>query len=166
MEKIEIGNIGKAQGIKGEVKLNLLSNNTDKFNKIKTIYLDECAYKIEQIRDLVNGVFVKLEGVDSRNAAEMIKNKIVYADKADITVPKGSYLVSDVIGCEALVDGVCIGEISDILQNGAADIYVVKGSRNCMFPALKDVLLCVDVDNKRINLDKARFEQIVLYDEN
>ena len=52
------------------------------------------------------------------------------------------------------------------MQNGAADVYVIKSEKSeCMVPALKKLLLLVDVENKKIVLDKEVFEQVVVYED-
>ena len=168
-EKILIGNVSKAQGIKGEVKVTLLSSEKDIFKKLKKVYLNDKLYQVESVKNLANGIFFKLVGVDDRNSAELLRGASITCEKEDMPkLPKGRYLVSDIIGCTVSVDGVEIGSIYDILQNGSADVYCVKGEhnhKNFMFPCLKKVLVNVDIDSKNIDLDREILEQIAVYED-
>lgn len=169
MDRIVIGKIIKPQGIKGEVKVGITSADDKIIRGLKDIYLDEKLYKVISIKSLVNGLFFKLDGVDDRNQAELLRGKTVSFDREKMPkLEKGRYLVSDIIGCKIEVDSKILGNITDILQYGAADVYVVQGINDCknfMFPCLKKVLQKVDVENKIITLNKEVLEQIIVYED-
>lgn len=169
MNKIELGKIIKPQGIKGEVKIDISSYDKDLFASLKEVYIDDKCYHIESKKNLVNGVFFKLEGIDDRNQAESFRGKIVCFDRENMPkLPKGRYLISDIVGCEVVVDGKVVGMIKKILQYGSADVYVVAGTRgekDFMFPCLKKVLKSVDIECKTIELNKEILEQIVVYED-
>lgn len=169
MNKIELGKIIKPQGIKGEVKIDISSYDKDLFASLKEVYIDDKCYRIESKKNLVNGVFFKLEGIDDRNQAESFRGKIVCFDRGNMPkLPKGRYLISDIVGCEVVVDGKVAGMIKEILQYGSADVYVVEGTmgeKDFMFPCLKKVLKSVDVESKTIVLNKEILEQIVVYED-
>lgn len=164
-DMIQVATLGKAQGIKGEMKINLIGGDTDKFAVYDKITVGAKEFVIESFKTLTNGNFIKLIGVDDRNSAEKLTNSSVYIEKNKVPREEGEYFISDLIGCEIVIDGKALGMLSDVLQTGAADVYVVKGDKPFMFPALKKVLKNIDTANKAIELDAKVFSEIVLYEE-
>lgn len=168
MNKIVIGKVIKPQGIKGEIKVDMETTDKNLISGINEIYIDNISYKVISVKNLVNGVFFKLNGVDNRNTAELLRGKVVSLDREKLPkLEEGRYLVVDIIGCDVNVDNIVVGKIKDILQYGAADVYVVRGENkqgDFMFPCLKKVLKKVDVEKKIIYLDKEILEQIAVYE--
>lgn len=166
MDKIVIGKVIKPQGIKGEIKVDILPQDKALASKLKEIYLDNKCYKVVSVKNLVNGMFFKLDGVDDRNQAELLRGMQVTFEREKMPkLEQGRYLVSDIIGMEVIVCDSVVGTVADILQYGAADVYVVKGDKNFMFPCLKTVLAKVDVENKKLYLNKEILEQIAVYED-
>lgn len=162
---IQVATLGKAQGIKGEMKINLIGGDADKFAVYDKITVGTKEFAIESFKSLTNGNFIKLVGVDDRNSAEKLTNSSVYVEKYIVPREDGEYFISDLIGCEIIIDGNIQGVLSDVLQTGAADVYVVKAAKPFMFPALKKVLKNIDIANKVIELDAKTFSEIVLYED-
>lgn len=162
---IQVATLGKAQGIKGEMKINLIGGDADKFAVYDKITVGTNEFAIESFKSLTNGNFIKLVGVDDRNSAERLTNSSVYVEKCRVPREDGEYFISDLIGCEIVIDGNIQGVLSDVLQTGAADVYVVKAVKPFMFPALKKVLKNIDIVNKVIELDAKTFNEIVLYED-
>lgn len=163
---ITIGVIVKAQGIKGEVKIYPLTDNTDRFANLEKVYIKGKEYGIESVKELVNGLFIKLAGVNDRNASEALKGANVEIERKDAVKPEeGRYLIVDVIGSKVVADGVELGILTDILQNGCADVYCVSGDKPFMFPALKDVIIDIDTDNKIITLEPIRLQEVAVYED-
>lgn len=169
MERITIGTVAKAQGIKGEIKVTILSNEKDIFKKIKKVALNGKEYTVESVKNLANGIFFKLEGINDRDSAELLRGQTITCDRRDIPkLPKGRYLISDIMDSDIVINGKICGTLTDILQNGSADVYCVtgtNGTKNFMFPCLKTVLKKVDIENKTIELDSEILEQIALYED-
>lgn len=162
---IQVATLGKAQGIKGEMKINLIGGDADKFAAYDRIIVGVKELVVESFKTLTNGNFIKLVGVDDRNTAEKLTNSSVYVEKCRVPREEGEYFITDLIGCEIVVDGSILGTLSDVLQTGAADVYVVNADKPFMFPALKKVLKNIDITSKIIELDADTFKEIVLYEE-
>ncbi|MEG0784344.1 MAG: PRC-barrel domain-containing protein, partial [Christensenella sp.] len=81
-------------------------------------------------------------------------------------LPQGAYYVADLIGCTIIDEqGVQIGVLQDILQNGAVDVYSVKTTTGiCMFPALKQVVLTRDIEKRVITVDAQKLSEVAIYD--
>lgn len=164
--KIEIGKITKAQGIKGEVKLLCYVDDAQMLKTVKTVYVGQNSYKVLKCRPDGNFCYLLLDGVADRNTAESMRESIVYADKDSVQLDEGRYFIEDLIGCNVVLsNGNAVGNVVDILQYGAADVYVCQGLRNVSFPFLKDLVLSVDVQRQLITLDEKRFEEVCVYDD-
>ena len=169
MDRITIGNIAKPQGIRGEIKVNPLTDDLLRFKRLKKAYIGEDLYEVQSCRILPTGVFLKLKDIDDRNAAEPLRNKEIQVDRADaVKLPEGRYFIVDIEKCEAVIDGEVIGKVVEVMQHcGGADVYVIKekSGKIAMIPAIDRTIIDVDIANKRITLDKQAYEDLVLYED-
>ena len=155
----QVGIIVKPQGVKGEVKVKILSPRPERFYDLEKVYirfdkLQTCL--IENIR-ISNGlVFLKLAKIDSRNDAELLRNKeILISEDQLIDLEENEYFVHDLIGCQVVSEeGLKIGEIEDIIQNSSNDIYIVKNQQGqeVLIPAINDVVKDVDINARQVTI--------------
>lgn len=133
--KIQVGKIVKAQGIKGEVKLASLIDNTENFKNFRYLYLNEQRTGVVSVRTDGNFVYVRFSTVTDRNAAEGLRGLGVFADKEQLPLEEGRFFIDELIGCSVrLNDGTFVGVLDEILQNGSADVYVaVKDDKKFCF---------------------------------
>ena len=164
-----VGQIVKAQGIAGEVKLSPLTDDPSRFASLKECFVDtrsgRLEVKAEKVRVSPGAVYIKLSGVNDRNAAEALRGCDVYVSREN-TVPleEGRYFIEDLKGCKVQSsDGAELGVLTDVLQYGAADVYVIDGERQLMVPALKRLLQKVDTAAGLIVLDSAVLEEVAVY---
>lgn len=168
---IEIAKVLKPHGIKGEVKVQLFSENFDDFCSRGFAYFknggsyDRIAY--EDIRVEPPFVYLHIEGIDTKNGAESIQGVFLYIDKDELPgTQEGEYYVFDLIGLTVTdMEGNKLGRIEDVLQHGAADVYVVKGKKDFMFPALKRVIKNVDMDAGVMTVDENALSEVAVYDD-
>ena len=92
-------------------------------------------------------VIAELEGVTTVDAANALRGKVLYAAREDLHIPEGEYLIAELIGLD-VVDvntGRVYGQLVEVLDQGPADIYVVKtpdGER--MMPAVDEFVKGID----------------------
>ena len=165
--KIEIGKVLKAQGIKGELKLACYVDDAAMLKSVKQVYLGSKSYTVMHFRADGAFCYVLLDGIADRNAAESLRNWTVYADKESVSVDEGRYFIDDLVGCAVMLDdGKSIGIVKEILQNGAADVFVCEGEDGeVLFPFLKDLILSVNIQLKQITLDSKRFSEVAVYED-
>ena len=164
---IIIGKIVKPQGIRGELKVLPLADSPDIFCDLKKIYIEGKEYGVVSAR-IGDGVFLALRGIADRNAAELLRDKFVYAARSDITLPEGRWFIADVIGCNVcLDDGEELGKVADITTRGSTDIYTVDlgSGKGVAFPLLKEMIVKFDVSGREIILEKKRFKEVALYED-
>ena len=167
MERLTVGRIAKPQGVGGELKITPLTDDVNRFKSLKSVFVDGKDYSVKNVRISPNGVFLTIDGINDRNSAELLRNKDVEIDRKDaVRLDKDRYFIVDIISCEVFVGEEKIGSLVDVLQYGSADVYVISTKKGrAMIPAIKRILLDVDVQNKKIVLDKQAFEDLAVYEE-
>ena len=161
---LTIGTILKPQGIRGEVKIKPYTDYAEDFNGIKRIFLDGEEMKVLSVRIGAGAVFMGLKGVPDRNAAELLRGKDVLIPREEAPDPgEGRYYIADLLGSEVIGDtGEILGVLKDIRQ-AATDIYTLeKEGKEIMFPAVKGVITDLDLENKKITVDKRRFNEVAV----
>lgn len=128
MEKIKIGKIVNAVGLKGEVKVYNYSDSEEVYERTPEIYAGDRLLKVQNVRMQKNMVVLKLSGIDDRNAAEAAKGTELFITEADLPeLPEGQFYIRDLIGMEVEEQGSSFhGVVTDVLQNTAQDIFEVK----------------------------------------
>lgn len=159
MEKsnyLEIGQIVSTHGIKGEVRVKPWCDTPFDLTEFETVYSDKgkTEYSVGSARVHKNVVVMKLDGIDTIEQAQKLRNKVLLAKREDFSLPEGRYFVSDLLGME-IVDndnGELYGKLTDVLQYGAADIYEVSGenSAKLLIPAIDDIIINRDFENGKI----------------
>ena len=151
-EFLEIGQIVSTHGIKGEVRLNPWCDSPEFVKKFKTLYRDEKgnnSSKIVSCRPHGNVAVLKIEGVDTVEDAQKLRNTILYMKRSDINLPEGKWFVSELIGCSVLDyddNNICYGKIKDIESYTANDVWYIEtpDGKEVLIPAIKDVVIKCD----------------------
>lgn len=155
---IETGRITGTHGVRGEMRAEPWCDQPSDLTKYKTLYLDkegQNPLKIKSARVHKNMVLITAEGILSIEDAEKLRGKKLYLDRNDLKLKKGDYLIVDLIDCQVFdtQTGKKYGEISDVTNLGASDIWHVKNEgKEYLIPAIPTVIDQVDVDNGRITI--------------
>ncbi len=159
MEKVIIGKIVGCHGVHGELKVQPLTDDPLRFNQLEQVFIEQrqtmTVYDIEGIRIHKNMILLKLLGVDDRNAAEkLVKSNCIIDKKDRMPLPEGRFYIDDLIGLTVYENDLILGTLTDVLQPGANDVYVVKAANEDIIyvPALKAVVKSVDLENKRMDV--------------
>ena len=157
---IEIAKIVKPQGIKGEVKALALTNVLAVFNLVKNCVVDGKSMKIDKLAIRQGFLYIKFNGIDTRNDAETLRNKSIKIEKELLLSIKGDeFLVEDLIGM-ALYDENhnFVGQILNIENYGATDILVIeKDGRRVEVPYLGEVF---KQKGDTIVVDSEKFKEV------
>ena len=150
-----MGRIIAAQGVRGEIKVEPLTDFPQRFEAGSRLWLDGEPYTVERGRRQARIVVLKLQGIDTRNQAESLHGKTLMAPEASRIEEPDVYYLHDILG-SGVEDsaGQALGELVEVLSTGSNDVYVVRGPRGeLLLPALDDVVLEVDVKARRIRVD-------------
>ena len=157
-KRLEVGQIVNTFGIKGELKVTPFTDDINRFDDLKKVYVktrkDDKLYNVENVRYHKNMVLLKLEGIENPEQAELLKNSYLEIDREDaIPLEEGQYFIVDLIGLEVYTDeGKLLGKVDDIYNTGANDIYVVKDElgKQVLLPGIKEVIKEVKLEDRII----------------
>lgn len=151
MEKkqyIEAGRIVNTHGVAGEVKIEVWLDSPQFLKSFKRCFIDRREVKLLSARVHKSFLIVKLEGVEDVNAAMALKGRTVFIDRADARLPKGAFFLQDIIGASVVDEsGSEIGKLVDVMETPASNVYVVKGEREHLIPAVPEFIMSTDADN-------------------
>lgn len=164
--KIEIGKIVKAQGIKGEVKVLPFTDSAFNFANLKYVYVADVQKELKKAYRIGNCWGLRLDGVDTCNKAEALKNKIVTIDREQFVLPEGRWLIEDLIGRPvALTTGKVLGSIADINNFGSADVISITGGSKEWLVSHKEGLITEIDEFGRVIFDAKIFEEVGIYND-
>ena len=155
-ELLQVGAITSTHGIRGEVKVFPTTDDPKRFCKLKQVILDDGKSKIdlevESVKFFKNLVIVKFKGLDDINEVAKYRKETLWVTR-DQAVPlkKDEYFIADLIGLSVVTeDGEELGNITDVIQTGANDVYVVakEGEEELLIPAIKECVKNVDLKNQ------------------
>jgi 16S rRNA processing protein RimM len=153
-ELLAVGKIVNTHGLKGEVKVISLSDDDTRFKKLKDVYIDGKKEKIIGCKLQPGRVVLKIEGVETIEEAQKLKNKLIEVTRENaIKLPNDTYFVADLIGCTIYdEDKNDLGKIFDVLFTGSNDVYWVKGKKELLIPVLKDIVLDINIETKSVTI--------------
>jgi len=151
-EFLEAGKIVNTHGIRGEVKIIPYTDTPELLCEFDSLFIGKNYDRIiiERSRVFKNTVIAKLKGFDTPEQAEKLRNKILFMHRDDLLLDENTYFIQDLIGMEVIHadTNFVYGKITDVMQTGANDVYVVEGNnREYLVPAIPDVIISTDVDN-------------------
>ena len=131
------------------MRLELLTDFPERFQPARRVYIRGSPYTIQRARRHRAGLLIKLEGIDSLEAAEGLRDATLQVPEAEAhQLPGGTYFHFQVIGLKVVTTtGEDLGEVVEILSPGGNDIYVTRGPRGeVLVPAIGDVVKSVDLE--------------------
>lgn len=157
-ELVRIGRIVASRGIRGEVKVILLTDFPERFKDLKTVYLidnqgREAIIKIESSRYHKDFVIIKFEGVESISQAEVFRGSFLAVRQSEaVKLPGGSYYIFEIVGLDVYTEeGEYLGKVQAIWRTGSNDVYVIKDrEQELLFPALRETILRIDLAEKKM----------------
>jgi 16S rRNA processing protein RimM len=142
----------------GEVKMALDTDRPERIADLRRVYLDggDTPTRLTRSRLQGNGreALLKFEGVNDRDAAELLRGTIVQIRGNQLPPPEeGAYFHYQILGLAAYdEEGTLLGEVTEIIEAGEVDVYVVTApdGRQQLYPALSDVVLDIDPTQGRM----------------
>ena len=144
LQFIEAGEIVTTHGVKGEVKVLPWVDAPDVLCEFDRCRIDGVEYTIESCRIQKTCNLVKLTGVDTMEAAQAMRGRVMELYREDID--DDVIFAAELIGMQVLCDGSELGKITDVLDYPGNSVYVVKGKHEYMIPAVKEFILSTDMD--------------------
>lgn len=169
-EFLQVGAIANTHGVLGEVKVFPMTDDVKRFKKLEEVYMD--TGKEMMLLHVVSCKFVKNQPVlkfkefSNINQVELYKRRGLFITR-DQAVPLGKdeYFIADLIGLTVVRDenGEMLGKLTDVLQTGANDVYVVtmEDGKEVLLPVIRECIKKVDLENKevRVNVMKGLLDE-------
>ena len=138
---LQVGIITTTHGLRGEVKVFPTTDDPARFKKLKTVILDTGKEKqeleIAGVRFFKNLVILSFKGISDISEVQKFRQKGLFVTRENaVELAENEYFIADLIGLAVFTDeGEELGKISNVLQTGANDVYVVRG------PAGEEILI-------------------------
>ncbi len=151
---LAVGTLRRSHGIRGDLLLDVLTDFPERLRPGSYLYVGDKKQKIKisRRRPHNDGLLMGFEGVANTEQAAKYRAQTVYVLAEDRpSLPEGEYYHHQIIGLNVLDEtGVKLGVITEIIETGANDVYVVRNDdeREILLPALKQVLLDVNLETK------------------
>lgn len=157
-EYFEIGQIVNTFGIKGLVKVKPFTDDLERFEELKSVFVvknkELIEMQIEEVKYHKNLVLIKFKGIEDMNMAEKFKGCYIKINRKDARkLPEDTYFIADLIGIKVYDDeGKFLGKVDDIYNNKVHDIYVIKDDlgKQILLPSTKEVIKDIDIDDDKI----------------
>ena len=161
-EKLEprflaIGQITKAHGVRGEVSVAVLTDFPERFDSLETVHVgsegDTSLYTVQSTRWHKDRILIQFVGVSDRTAAEQLRGLYLQIPiEQAMQLEPDVYYQHQLIGLAVLSDqGEALGILSEILETGANDVYLVKTDNGeLLLPATNEVIVSVDLEKQQM----------------
>jgi 16S rRNA processing protein RimM len=131
LKQIELGWVGKAHGLGGEVSIRLHWPQSRALRDIGRVLLKNATgerwLEVQSARSVAGGMLVKFAGVDDRDAATGLRGARVLVDRAALPEPdEGEYYLADLLGARVEDPGGCIGEVVEVRVHTSVDAIVIR----------------------------------------
>jgi 16S rRNA processing protein RimM len=155
-ESLIVGRILAPWGIRGEVKVEVLTDFPERFAPRKVIYLNTSPLEIESCRPHKQHMVVKLATIDSVEAAEKLRGQDLTIPSSELyPLPQGQYYTFQLIGLKVVTtEGQTLGRITDIMSTASNDVYIVEGKQGeILIPAIEDVVKSIDLKKGKMVIE-------------
>ena len=150
LQFIEAGEIVTTHGVKGEVKVLSWMDSPEILCEFDRCRISGVEYTIENCRVQKTCNLVKLSGIDTMEAAQAMRGKVIELFREDID--DEVIFAAELIGVEVFCEGEQIGVIEDVLDYPGNAVYVVKGQYEYMIPAVKQFILSTDLESNTMQV--------------
>lgn len=147
---IEAGEIVNTHGVRGEVKLLPWLDRPESMCAFHRCRIGKQDYSILSCRVQNTCNLMRLEGVDTMEKAQALRGKTVEIYRED--VEDGVIFAAELIGMQVYSQGNLIGELTQVLDYPGNQVYVVKGEREYMIPAVKAFILSTDLEKNEMQV--------------
>lgn len=147
---IEAGEIVTTHGVRGEMKILTWLDSPEDLCDFERCRIDGKEYKIENCRVQKTCNLLKVAGIDTMEAAQAMRGKIVELYREDIS--DDVIFGAELIGMEVFSQDTYLGKIEDILDYPGNQVYVVRGEHEYMIPAVKAFVLSTDLETNRMQV--------------
>jgi 16S rRNA processing protein RimM len=155
---LAVGKVRRPHGVAGDVLVEIYTDFPERLQPMAMVYAGEnhLALTICRQRFHNDGLLLAFDGFTTPEEVSRFRNQILYIATADASeLPEGEYYFHELLGLTVTDDtGEPLGEVTEILQTGANDVYVVKDGtgHEILLPAISEVILNVDMVSRSMKV--------------
>ncbi|MCI1966722.1 MAG: ribosome maturation factor RimM [Oscillospiraceae bacterium] len=155
---LEAGKIVGTHGVKGELRVQPWCDSAEFLMRFSTLYLNEGEKPVRVVSSRVHKelLLVVLEGVETVEQADLLRNKIVYLNRSDVALPQGRYFMQDLIGLDVYDADTFLyyGTLTRVMRTGANDVYQITAQdhKNYLIPAVPDFIDGIDLEKGKMTI--------------
>jgi 16S rRNA processing protein RimM len=156
LEFIVIGQILAPWGVKGKLKVEVVTDFPERFTPYLRIYVNRQPMTIDSTEWHKGKAIIKLNTVDSVEQAQKLRGQSIEIAHSQLhPLPEGQYYHFQLIGLEVwTTQGELLGNITEILTAESNDNYVVSGAKGeILIPAIEDVVKSIDLDKRHMVIE-------------
>jgi len=147
---LSVGFLRRPHGLKGEIIMDLHTDFPERMKAGRELFVGDKHKKmiLASARSHQKGLLVKFKGIDAPEDAGLFRNQWLYTKSTDVPLPDGQYYKHELLGLKVVDENDNpLGELVEILETGANDVYVVRGDsgKDLLLPAIPSVILDLDV---------------------
>ncbi|MBZ0294575.1 MAG: ribosome maturation factor RimM [Anaerolineae bacterium] len=153
-----LGEILRPHGIRGELRVRILTDYPERMLEFDSVHIgtdpespEAAIYQIEKLRLSKGYGLLKLEGIDDRNQAELLRDLYVMIDVDEaIPLEEGEFYLYQVIGLTVQTEqGQALGTIREVLETGANDVYIIDSPeyKEILLPVTPETVLNTDIQS-------------------
>ena len=150
LQFVEAGEIVTTHGVRGEVKVLCWLDDPEMLCEFDRCRIAGKDYTMDQVRVQKTCNLVKLKGIDTMEAAQAMRGKVIELYREDID--EEVIFAAELIGMEVYCEDKLIGKIKEVLDYPGNSVYVVKGEFEYMIPAVKHFILNTDMEANRMEV--------------
>lgn len=150
---LDCGEIVNTHGIRGEIRIVPWADSPDFLCQFSTLYVDGVPRSVASSRVHKGSVIARFDGVDTVEQAMLLKGKTVQMRRTDAKLPEGAFFLDDIIGLKVVDEaGQKLGVLHEVLSPSLQQIYVVKGAREILIPAVPEFILETNISGGYIRV--------------
>ena len=155
-ERIVIGRVGAAHGIRGELRVIPLTDFPERFAALREVMVGDELLHIESVKPQGKNFLMRFREYTVREDAQKLTGRLLTVARAEAApLDEGEYYVFDIVGLTVYdEENNELGTVENVLRTGSNDVYAVRSEdgREILIPALRKVVRTIDVPNGRMTV--------------
>lgn len=157
-----LGEILRPHGVRGEVRMRIITDYPERLPDLKTVYLGKSPddkqispVKLTHVRFHKDYALLTIKGYNNRNDADALRKQLVMVDLANaVPLEDGEYYLFQLVGLTVVANDVTIGIVKEVLQTGANDVYILESDTHgeLLIPAHDETIDKIDFDAEIITM--------------
>lgn len=154
-----VGLLRRPHGVRGEIMTEIITDFPERLKAGETFYIgdEHIPVTVRSSRPHKKGILLSFENIHDRDEIAAYRSNYLYVDLNDWPpLPEGEFYDFELVGLEVVVEesGEVLGKLTDILETGANDVYVVttESGQELLLPAIPEVVLDVNLDTAQMSV--------------